>query len=177
MDMFDNTFPSVATDNALSMIKEGSSLPDDVFETRWNHYLFFDSSYLFGANFITFKDLVLREEGATELALVNLNATRDGIHIAPQAIVLSPNTTFADYRSLLTQPQAEWDPWMVSLERYVSASEKPNWCIYSETHEDIAILALQDFFSPPAVQSIRARSTWKRRLGTGRSVYWKTSVR
>jgi hypothetical protein len=111
-----------------------------VFVERWDDYLFFESYMLFDTGFIAVKNVLLREEKAAVIAVINLK--NDAI-VADDAlaIFLEQQTSPAEYTSLLKGDGSALN-WMFLMDRYICASEKGGWRIYCEKENDVAVLAL-----------------------------------
>jgi hypothetical protein len=134
-------FNQTAVRNALASISSEKRFPSKIFVGDWRDYLFFHSDVLFEARFIDVKNLLLREENASVIAVINLgnaNTKSDG---EPRAIFLDRDTTPENYSAWL---KGDGSPisWMFLMDRYVCASDKGHWCIYCEKENDVAVLAL-----------------------------------
>jgi hypothetical protein len=131
--------------NALSSIRENARFPYKVFSGAWKGFLFFDPIRLFTACFIEVKNLLLDEEKASIIALINLGNV---IH-QRRALFLDRSTQSQEYISTLmtTKSPGSTFSWMVLVDRYVCASDRGYWSIYCEKENDIAAFAFQEGLS------------------------------
>jgi len=138
-----------AVSNALSSVMTDRRFPSNVFVGDWEDYLFFESSLMFDASFIDVKDVLLREEKSSAIALINLGSkiTFDN-HDLPR-MFLSADTTPMEYISVLKGDGSPMN-WMFLVDRYVAASDKGNWSIYCEKENDIAAFAFRESLSREA---------------------------
>lgn len=139
--MSTDVLKQTAVGNATASIRGGRRFPHQIFVGEWTDYLFFYPEALFEARFIDVKDLILREESSSIIAVVNLGNTNNESAVEPQAIFLDRHTTPKHYIAELMGDRTAAS-WMFLMDRYVCASEKGNWSIYCEKENDVAVLAV-----------------------------------
>ncbi|MAB13141.1 hypothetical protein [Parvibaculum sp.] len=132
--------------NAIAAIKEDTLFPDKVFAGDWDDYLFFESLTLFGSEFIDAKNLLLRDEDASTIAMINLGCTPVVRGRRVETTFLEEGTQRSDFFDALKEIGSS-DDMILDLARYVAASDKGNWAFYCEQDNDIAVLALGDTVS------------------------------
>jgi hypothetical protein len=142
-----------AVSTALSSLAEDRRFPKKVFVGPWKDYLFFDSGRLFTACFIELKNLLLREEKASVVALINLGNVVATSMDEPPAIFVDHNTGFDRYRSELMSKGSPLS-WLVLVDRYVCASDRGNWSIYCEKENDIGAFAYLETLSRSACSEV-----------------------
>lgn len=136
-----DVFRQIAVRNAISNVRRESRFPHQIFVGEWIDYFFFYPEAMFEACFIDVKNLLLREENASTVALVNLGNVNQKAEAGPRAIFLYRDTTPQRYISELVGDGTATN-WMFLMDRYVCASEKGNWVIYCEKENDVAALAV-----------------------------------
>jgi hypothetical protein len=144
----------VAIANATSLIKKEVRFPRNVFTRIWDDYLFFESYMMFDDVFVSAKDIILREEPASAIAVVNLGNVSIAPNVEERAICLEKDTAVSEYIATLKGDGSPLN-WLFLMDRYVCASDKGNWCMYCEKENDIAVLAVQDTFSASTVLQLR----------------------
>jgi hypothetical protein len=142
-------FKKAAIRNAVSCISGDRRFPHQVFAGDWGDYLFFDPDVLFESGFIEVKNLLLKEESASTIAVVNLGNTGNETEEEPRAIYLDRDTTANEYVAELMGDGSP-DSWMFLMDRYVLASDKGHWSIYCEKENDVAVLAIGEAVSGSA---------------------------
>jgi hypothetical protein len=159
--MSTQVFENMALQNALAGIRQEMRFPHQVFAGEWVDYLFFHSDVLFEAHFVEIKNILLKEENASAIAVVNLGNVSSGMELHPQAIFLDRDTTAEEYIAQLMGDRSP-NSWMFLKDRYVCSSDQGHWSIYCEKENDVAVLAV-DKAMPRFIQSrleklMRARS-------------------
>ncbi len=149
-----NTPRDSAIANALSSINKGARLPCNVFTQMWDDYLFFESYMMFDNSFIEAKNTILREEGSSEIALVNLGNGPNTSDVKQSIIFLEKNLITSEYISILKGDGSPLN-WIFLMDRYVCASDKGNWCIYCEKENDIAVLAVRNTLPESMILKLR----------------------
>lgn len=142
MGKINNISSDFAISKALSLINKEARLPENVFNNKWDDYLFFEPDNIFDEKFIDIKNILLNEEGAAKIALINLGNMPGGYGGDPSAVLLDKRTMRSEYISLLMGDGSP-NNWIFLMDRYVCASDKGNWCIYCEKENDIAVLAVR----------------------------------
>lgn len=135
-----------AVRNAISCIRSDRRFPRQVFVGDWTDYLFFYPEVLFEARFVEVKNLLLKEENASVIAVVNLGNANNKTEEEPRAIFLDHDTTPKDYIAGLMGDGSPTS-WMFLMDRYVCASDKGHWSIYCEKENDVAVLAVGEAVS------------------------------
>jgi len=139
-------FKKAAIRNAVSCIRGDRRFPHQVFVGDWGDYLFFYPDVLFESGFIEVKSLLLKEEDASTIAVVNLGNAGNETEAEPRAIYLDRDTTANEYVAELMGDGSP-DSWMFLMDRYVLASDKGHWSIYCEKENDVAVLAIGEALS------------------------------
>ncbi len=143
--MSSETLKNAALQNALLCVRREKRFPLHVFANQWADYLFFYSDVLFETRFVEIKNLLLEEEGASVIAVINLGNVEMG-QDQPQAIFLGRDTGASAYIAELVGDGSP-DSWMFLKDRYVCASDKGGWAIYCEKENDVAVLAVGEAIS------------------------------
>ena len=146
--MADETLQDLAFSNALSSLIGEKRLPENVFAGQWDDYLFFESDLLFEEGFVDAANVLLRDEHASVIALINL-----GIAEVPDAFFLDRGTKWVDYHSKLIGDGTPIN-WVFLRDHYVCASDRGRWIIYCERENDIAVFAFHEL-PAPTVAKIR----------------------
>ena len=125
--------------NAVSSINIESHFPNKVLTGYWENYFFFEPYMIFDSCFIDVKNLLLHEEKASVMALINLDQkTNTNL----PAIFLEQDTGPMEYIAKLKGDGTAMN-WMFLMDRYICASEIGSWAIYCEKENDIAVLAFR----------------------------------
>lgn len=135
-----------AVSNAISFIRRDKWFPEKVLIGNWEDYLFFDPFVMFGPAFIDVKNLLLAEERASVIALINLGNVIPIDYDHPPAMFIEQITEAKEYISELRSKGSPMS-WMVLMDRYVCASNIGNWSIYCEKENDVAVFAFRATFS------------------------------
>ena len=146
MNIPSDTSRRSAVSNALSSIRKDRRLPKKVLVGHWEDYLFFEPFMMFSPCFIDVKNLLLVEEKASVIALINLGNVIPVNYDDPPAIFFEQNTGAKEYISELESKGTPLS-WRVLMDRYVCASDKGNWSIYCEKENDVAVFAFREGFS------------------------------
>jgi hypothetical protein len=144
--MSTEVFKQTAVRNAISRINSERRFPCQVFVGDWTDYLFFHPEILFEAHFVDVKNVLLKEENASVIAVVNLGNANSNAEEEPRAIFLDRDTTPNDYIAGLMGDGSAMS-WMFLMDRYVFASDKGHWSIYCEKENDVAVLAVGEAVS------------------------------
>jgi hypothetical protein len=132
--------------NALSSISKDRCFPKKVIVGHWEDYLFFDTfGTIFDPCFIDVKNLLLSEEKASVVALINLKNISLDDWAEPPAIFIEKDMEAKDYIFSLEQKEAP-PGWRFLMDRYVCASDTGNWSIYCERQNNIAVFAFREDF-------------------------------
>jgi hypothetical protein len=145
MNIPSETSRSAAVSNALSSIRKDRCLPEKVLVGHWEDYLFFEPFMMFAPGFIDVTSLLLTEEKASVIALINLGNVIPIDYNNPLVIFIEENTGAKEYISEL---ECKGTPlsWRVSVDRYVCASDKGYWSIYCEKENDVGVFAFRKDF-------------------------------
>jgi hypothetical protein len=144
--MSTEVFKQIAVRNAISCIRSERRFPYQVFVGDWTDYLFFYPEVLFEARFIEVKNLLLKEENASVIAVVNLGNANNKTEEERRAIFLDRDTSPKDYIAGLMGDGSPTS-WMFLMDRYVCASDKGHWSIYCEKENDVAVMAVGEAVS------------------------------
>lgn len=135
--MADAIRQGLAYSNAFSSLAGEKRFPEQVFVGQWEDFLFFESDLMFEQRFMDVANLLLREEQASVIALINLSFAE-----TPEAFFLTRETKWADYHSKLVGDGTAIN-WVFLRDRYVCASDQNRWVIYCERQNDIAAFAFR----------------------------------
>jgi hypothetical protein len=147
-----------AVKNLDAALETNRRFPVNVFQGRWDAFLFFDHDLLFEAKAVArYKALLACEDGA--LACVrNLDIAR--------AEGISEDTIFLDKETLGETYWAQFrDPgppsgWIYRMDRYGCTSDVGRWCIYCERNNEIAVIAVRGIDAlgqfAPALETLQA---------------------
>jgi len=115
--------------------------PRNVFVGDWADFFFFDSDWMFDAQFVQpVKDLLDAEEGRCA-CLLNLDSAAVGTE-QNGAFFIDQQTTPDVYQSLL-KGEGPASGWVYDVARYGCASDKRMWCMYCEQASEIAVIAFR----------------------------------
>jgi hypothetical protein len=142
-----------AISTALSSIAQNKRLPHKVFVERWEDYLFFEPHMMFDVGFVDVKNLLMREENASMIALLNLGSGGTPEDGALRAMFLEQDTGPTEYISKLKGDGSAMN-WMFLMDRYVCASDKGHWSIYCEKEDDVAVFAFREGLSRFSVAKV-----------------------
>lgn len=146
MNMRGDTSRLSAISNALSSVRKDRRFPQQILVGHWEDYLFFEPFMMFDPCFIDIKNLLLIEERASVIALINLGNVEPIDYDDPPTIFMEQNTGAKEYISELASKGFPLS-WRVLMDRYVCASDKGNWSIYCEKENDVAVFAFRKGFS------------------------------
>lgn len=132
-----------AISNALSSIAKDRRLPHQVFVGRWEDYLFFEPHMMFNAGFVDVMNMLMREEDALVVALINLGGGGTLANGSLRTMFLEQDTGSTEYISKLRGDGSAMN-WVFLMDRYVCASDKRNWAIYCEKENDVAVFAFRE---------------------------------
>lgn len=162
MSIPSDTTRRAAVLNALSSISKDRRFPRKVLLGHWEDYLFFDTfGTMFHPCFIEVKNLLLSEEKASVIALINLGGDTQVDGDNPPMIFIEQNTGAQEYISKL-ESKGFPPGWRPLMDRYVCASDTGNWSIYCEKQNNLAVFAFRTGF-PKSISSqvealLRAKS-------------------
>ena len=133
---------NLALKNALTALKPGVRLPENVFAGSWSNFLFLESDALFVGRFVWAIKEFLRIEGAAAACLVNLtrHARSSDEHAA---LCLDNGITNDSYQEALRAERGDM-AWLYHMEDYVCGSNVGGWCMYAEKENDLAVIALKN---------------------------------
>jgi hypothetical protein len=151
--MADDALRNSAISNALSSITQERRLPHKIFVGRWEDYLFFEPYMMFDVGFADVKNLLMREENASVIALINLGSGGTPENDCPLTMFLGRDTGSAEYISELKGDGSAAN-WMFLMDRYVCASDKGSWSIYCEKENDVAVFAFREELSRVSVAKV-----------------------
>lgn len=141
-----DTSRRAAVSNALSSISKDARFPKKVFVGRWEDYLFFDTfGTIFEPCFIDVTNLLLTEEKASVIALINLGGNTPINYDDPPAMFIEQATEAKEYVSEL-EKRGSPIGWRFVMDRYVCASDTGNWSIYCEKQNNLAVFAFREGF-------------------------------
>ena len=141
-----DTSQALAISNALSSIRRDKYFPDNVFSGHWKDYLFFQPHMMFDVCFMDAKDLLLREDNASVIALINLGNSAVVNDSDSSVVFLWRDTGAMEYMARLKGDGSAMN-WMFLMDRYICAADAGKWAIYCEKENDVAVFALGESFS------------------------------
>jgi hypothetical protein len=153
MKISSEAYKESAVTNAISSIRKDGRFPNKVLVGPWKDYLFFEPLMMFDPCFIDVKNLLLCEEKASVIALINLGNVIPINYDDPPVIFLEQNTGVKEYISELKSKGAPIS-WLFLVDRYVCASNRGGWSIYCERENDVAVFAFREGFSESARMQI-----------------------
>src|SRR6185437_3824360 len=122
-EMISSLSKESAISNALSSVAQDKRLPHKVFVGNWKDYLFFEPYVMFDARFLDVKRVLMSEEGATVIALINLGSGGTPADGHLQTMFLDWHIEPTEYISKL-KGDGSADNWMFLMDRYVCSSDK-----------------------------------------------------
>jgi hypothetical protein len=105
---------------------------------------------MFSPCFIEATNLLLVEEKASVIALINLGGFTLIESDNPPAIFIERDTEAKKYISDLENNGSPIG-WRFLMDRYVCASDRGNWSIYCEKEEDVAVFAFREGLSQSVI--------------------------
>ena len=143
MNLPNDTSRRSAVSNALSSISKDRRFPKKVLIGLWEDYLFFDTfGTIFDPSFIEVKNLLLTEEKASVIALINLGADTPIDYENPPVIFIEQATEAGEYISELERNGGSVG-WRFLMDRYVCASDTGSWSMYCEKQNNLAVFAFR----------------------------------
>lgn len=134
-----------AFQNTFSGMHFERELPDMVFPSGWQAFMFCDEAWVFDAAFVTANAALLKAEGSSTSCLLSLEDNVPFDFDRRVGIYLDRGTPPADYMAALRQEREDSvSPWLFIVGRFACASNVGEWLIYGERKEDIAIVAFRD---------------------------------
>ena len=116
--------------------------PNNVFRGTWGSYLFFDSDWMFCAEFVPWVKSLLRAEGGTCACIYDIDAMQANDSLLPTSFAINSATSGAEYQSFLKGSRTETS-WTSFVDRYACTSDRAIWCLYCERNNEIAVIALK----------------------------------
>jgi hypothetical protein len=98
---------------------------------------------MFDPPFIDSTSLLLSEEKASVIALINLGNVTPLDYSDPPVMFIEHDTTAKQY---IAELETKGDGWRFWLDRYVCASDKGSWSIYCEKENDVGVFAFWQTF-------------------------------
>ncbi len=117
-------------------------LPNSVLIDAWTVFLFFQSDYVFSADFVDIVREFLHLEDAQSACLLNLDKTESLDFDSAAAIYIDERVDGAAYQEKL-HAGGPVSGWLFGVDRYVCASDVGEWCIYCEKGNDVAIIGFK----------------------------------
>ncbi len=134
-----------ARENLRHGIVTDRRFPRNVFSGQWDDFFFFDSDWIFDADFVQWvKDLINLEDGHCA-CLANLDAFTDA-GSQERLLFIDHKSTSDEYRSLLCG-ETPGDGWIHTIDRFSCTSDAFQWCIYCERSNEIAVIAIRKYSS------------------------------
>jgi hypothetical protein len=132
-----------AFDHVIGSIDDKARFPDQVFRGRWGAFLFFDSDYIFSADFPVEASELLRTERSEVCCLLNFSKTYSMTYESAAMQFITASTSTQDYDAMLRQGGAV-EGWLFGIDRYGFSSDRGGWSIYCEKQSEIAVIALRE---------------------------------
>lgn len=149
-----------ATDNVTRQIYHDRQFPRNVFGAQWYQFFFFDSDWMFEAEFVGYVKSFLESEGATCACLTNIDAAKHGERLESRFLI-DRTTSPEEYQSLL-KGAGPGTGWIYDIDRYGCASDVCEWYIYCERRSEIGVIAIRRDVSPeryiPVIAQFKAVS-------------------
>jgi hypothetical protein len=135
----ENTANQKARVNLRLAIDASRQFPKNVFSGKWDGFLFFDSDWIFDAQFVERSNVLLEIEGGNSVCMSNLD-------VAPSTerslFFIDKGITGQAYTSFLSEPNVE-EGWIYGVDRFGCTSDVGQWCIYCERRNEIAVIAVR----------------------------------
>ncbi|MGB7219763.1 MAG: hypothetical protein WBD07_13275 [Vicinamibacterales bacterium] len=127
--------------NVRHGINRDRRFPLNVFVGDWEEFLFFDSDWMFAAEFVQYIKTLLDLENGACACLLNLDSATAG-EKAERLFFIDRQTTPGTYQSLLSG-DGPASGWAYDVDRYGCSSDTGAWCMYCERANEIAVIALR----------------------------------
>jgi hypothetical protein len=130
--------------------------PQNVFALGWNEFVFFDPDRIFDRKFVGVAQVILETEGGICACMSNLDLAGRGER---SLLFIERGMSPEAYVSFLQGP-SKAEGWVLRMDRYASASDVGQWCMYWERDNELAVMAfrehgmLKDF--EPAIRRLGA---------------------
>jgi hypothetical protein len=132
-----------AFDHVIGSINDEARFPEQVFRGHWGAFLFFESDYVFSADFAAKATELLQAEQADVCCLLNFNKTDTMTYDSAAMRFITEGTSEHDYDAMLRQGGPAHG-WLFGIDRYGCSSDRGGWSIYCEKQNDIAVIALRE---------------------------------
>lgn len=126
--------------NLNAAIDEHRRFPKNVFGGDWSVFFFFDSDWIFDAQFVQKARELLEIEDGKCVCITDLDAHHG---LEGSSFFIEKETIGSDFQSFLNDPSIE-NRWVSSVDRFGCTSDKSKWCIYCEKRNEIAVIAVRD---------------------------------
>jgi len=167
---------AAAMRNLRTVFKPNLAFPADVFGSDWGDAYFFDSDWMFEGPAVTVLKNLMSVEDATCVCFANLDRLEEEEH----QFYVHSETTDAEFEKLLVGEDGGGLGlgWHAAMDRFGCISDRGEWCIYCERHNDIAVLAFRSSelakLCSPAVRALKAASIEE---ALAQSISWAFSSR
>ena len=127
--------------NLSASIDVNHRFPMKVFIGEWSGFYFFDSEWIFDAQFIEIARELLKIEGAQCACLVDLDMPTG---LEESSFFIEGTVTSLEFQSFLSgSSTAAGVGWVHSVDRFGGTSDGGKWCIYCEKRNEIAVIAIR----------------------------------
>ena len=126
--------------NLILAINASREFPKNVFPGNWGEFFFFDSDWLFDAQFVERARELLEIEGGNSACMSNLDAAPG---TERSSFFIDKEITGQAYATFLSGPNVE-EGWIYGVDRFGCTSDVGQWCIYCERRNEIAVIAVRD---------------------------------
>lgn len=131
------------TSNLSRFIMLNRSFPNRVFSPEWTSFLFFDSDWIFDAQFAQRANALIDAENGQCTCISNLDQIKDNVSWERGSIFIDHDVTNETYFSLL-RGEGPATGWLYGMDRFGCTSDAGGWCIYCEKQNEIAVVAVRE---------------------------------
>ena len=127
---------------ALNVVRLGIDLtrrfPRNVFTGDWSNFLFFDSDFMFEADYVKRMQTFLKIEGGTCVGLFKVDEDVNAL------FTITAETSPQTYQFRLSGTGPE-NGLIYDMGRFACASDTGDWCMYCERSNEIGVIAVRRF--------------------------------
>ncbi len=128
--------------HVIGSINNVARLPAQVFRGTWGAFLFFQSDNLVSPRFAATAAGLLNVERAGVCCLLNFSETHELAYESAALQFIDARTSPQEYDKMLRRGGPA-EGWLFSMGRYGCASDRGGWSIYSESMNDVAVIAIR----------------------------------
>lgn len=133
----------LAFHNVAEFLDHKKRLPEQMFVGQWAKFFFFASDHIFTGAFAEAVCEILCSESSQSCCMMNLTETKIMEFQTAATFFFKRETTSDEYYSWIRRTKPELG-WLYTRGRHVCATEIGAWCMYCESNNEIAVVALRN---------------------------------